>query len=100
MITREEMQKALRDKNRKASRAAREQANKTIEYASKLIRKGIFTLANGPVNKEVMDLVKKSFKKEGIDVMIEVSEIPARTKVKGQYTKQCATYKFVLSEDG
>lgn len=99
MITREEMQEVLKRKERQSSKAVKVQAKKTMEYASRLIKKGQFSLPNGPTNPEVINLIQKSFKKEGIDVKVEVSQIPSRSKKQGAYVKQCANYRFSLIEE-
>lgn len=99
MITREEMQEALNRKGRLSAKAAKTQAKKTIEYASTLIRKGKFNVPNGPIDPEVIDLVQKAFKKEGIDVTVDIIEIPSKSRKKKVYTRKAANYKFSLIGD-
>jgi len=99
MITREEMQAVIKKKERQASKEIKTTAANVISNASSLIKRGRFTIPNAPTSPEVFNLVQKSFKKEGIDVKMEIKEVRSRSTNKLAYTKQQATYRFSLAEE-
>lgn len=99
MITREEVQAVLNSKERQSAQAVKDQAKKTIEFASRQMKKGVFHIANGSNNPEVIRLVQKAFKKEGICVKVEQTDSQSKSRHKRVYTRKTATYRFSLIEE-
>lgn len=100
MITREEMQSILKKKERQAVTKVKKEAQKTIDRCSQALRNGRLSLTTAPTSLEVFNIVKNAFRKEGIDVKIELAEASSgRSKSKKTYTYKHANYRFSLIEE-
>lgn len=99
MITREEMLSVMAKKKRQSSKAVKQMALRTIERASKAIKNGVFMIPTGPTDPEVFNLVQKSFKKEGINVTMELREYETRSKKNKIRTCHSASYRFSIIEE-
>lgn len=99
MITRDELLDVIKKKERQSTREIKEAANRTIESASKALRRGRFHLPQAPANPAVFNLVKKAFASEGIDVTMEVREISSRSARNKPYTFTNAVYRFKILEE-
>ncbi len=99
MITREDMLKVLKKKDRQASKKIREEAEKTVDRCSRAILEGRFKVTTAPTNPEVFNLVRKAFLEEGIDVKMEVKEVESRSKHKKKYDFTHANYIFSIIEE-
>lgn len=100
MITREEMQSILKKKERQAVTKVKKEAEKTIDRCSQALRNGRLSLTTAPTSLEVFNIVKNAFRKEGIDVKIELAEASSgRSKSKKTYTYKHANYRFSLIEE-
>lgn len=99
MITREDMLQVIKKKERQSAKKVKQDAQKTIERCSKAILEGRLSLTTAPTSPEVFNIVKNAFRKEGIDVKMELGEASGRSRNKKSFTYRHANYKFSIIEE-
>lgn len=100
MITREEVLNALKKKERQTSIEIKKAAQATIDRCSRALAEGRLSITTAPTSPEIFNIVKNAFRKEGIDVKLELAEASSgRSKTKKTYTYKHANYRFSLIEE-
>lgn len=99
MITREEMQAVLKKKERQALAKVKKEAQRTLERCSQALKNGRLSVTTVSTNPEVFSIVKNAFRKEGIDVKMELAEASSRSSKKKAFIFKHANYRFSLVEE-
>lgn len=99
MITRDDMIKVIRQKERANSKEIKEKAAQLVLRCSDEIAQGTFKVYPTPNSQEIFSLVKATFEKEGIGVKMSKIEGTAKSKKNKAYVSSYGMYEFFLLEE-